>query len=130
MLGILGEAAAAALVREVADAPGRFVFTHALVQHAILVNLGATREAALHRRVAEVLEAGGDLRLPGGRARAPLAAGDQRLGQQPGPGLGPASRRRRTRRRWPRVTPSPTSARRSCCTTSCATTTSRRASTC
>ena len=43
--------------RRCGDAPGRFVFTHALVQHAILINLGATRESALHRRVAEVLEA-------------------------------------------------------------------------
>ncbi len=60
LLGVLGDAAAAALVREVVEAPGRFVFTHDLVQHAILVNLGATREAALHRRVAEVLEDGQD----------------------------------------------------------------------
>jgi class 3 adenylate cyclase len=57
LLGVLDEAAAAALVTEVRDAPGRFAFTHALVQHAILLNAGATREAALHRRVAEVLEA-------------------------------------------------------------------------
>jgi class 3 adenylate cyclase len=56
LLSILSDASAAALVREVADSPGRFQFTHALVQHAILANLGATREASLHRRVAEVLE--------------------------------------------------------------------------
>lgn len=58
LLGILEDAAAAALVREVREVPGRFVFVHALVQHAIVLNLGATREAALHRRVAEVLETG------------------------------------------------------------------------
>ncbi|MGH9274203.1 MAG: ATP-binding protein, partial [Acidimicrobiales bacterium] len=58
ILSILSDAATAALVREVADAPGRFQFTHALVKHAVLVNLGATREASLHRRVAEVLESG------------------------------------------------------------------------
>ena len=57
VLGVLADAVSAALVREVAQAPGRFAFTHALVQHAIQANLGATRAAALHRRVAEVLEA-------------------------------------------------------------------------
>ena len=56
VLGVLAEAAAASLVREVADAPGHFVFTHTLVQHAFLAGLGATREATLHRRVAELLE--------------------------------------------------------------------------
>lgn len=57
VLRILGDAAAAALVREVWDDPGRFRFSHALVQHAILANLGPTREAGLHLRVAEELEA-------------------------------------------------------------------------
>jgi class 3 adenylate cyclase/tetratricopeptide (TPR) repeat protein len=57
VLDVLAEAAAAALVHEVRDAPGRFAFTHGLVQHAILLNAGPTREASLHRRVAEVLEA-------------------------------------------------------------------------
>jgi class 3 adenylate cyclase/tetratricopeptide (TPR) repeat protein len=56
MLSLLADASTAALVREVAGTPGRFQFTHALVQHAILANLGATREASLHRRVAEALE--------------------------------------------------------------------------
>jgi class 3 adenylate cyclase/predicted ATPase len=60
LLGILADAATAALVHEVADTPGRFQFTHALVQHAVLVNLGPTREASLHRRVAEVLESATD----------------------------------------------------------------------
>ncbi len=58
VLEVLADAASASLVRESADVPGRFAFTHALVQHAILANLGATREAALHRRVAELLEEG------------------------------------------------------------------------
>ncbi len=66
LLAILTEAATAALVREVSDTSGRFAFTHALVQHAILVNLGATREAALHRRVAEALEAGDERGVPVG----------------------------------------------------------------
>jgi hypothetical protein len=57
LLAVLDEAAAAALVTEVAGSPGRFAFAHALVQRAILQNAGPTREAALHRRVAEALEA-------------------------------------------------------------------------
>ncbi len=57
LLEVLADSTSAALVRESADSPGHFAFTHALVQHAILAGLGATREAALHRRVAEVLEA-------------------------------------------------------------------------
>ncbi|MEY2471923.1 MAG: hypothetical protein QOK28_1252 [Actinomycetota bacterium] len=61
VLSVLHDATSAALVLEVRDAPGRFQFTHALVQHAILANLGPTREVGLHRRVAEFLEqAGGD----------------------------------------------------------------------
>jgi class 3 adenylate cyclase len=56
VLGLLEAAMASALVREVALSPGRFAFTHALVQHAILASLGPTRTAALHRRVAELLE--------------------------------------------------------------------------
>jgi hypothetical protein len=61
VVDVLTEATSAALVGEVDGMPGRFVFTHALVRHAILVNLGATREAGLHRRVAEALEGLGDL---------------------------------------------------------------------
>jgi class 3 adenylate cyclase len=56
VLETLAGAASAALVREVIDGDGRFTFTHALVQHAILANLGSTREVRLHRRVAESLE--------------------------------------------------------------------------
>ena len=63
-LSILAEAATAALVRELRDGPGRFVFTHALVQHAVLVNLGPTREAAVHRRVAEFLESDAQTNAP------------------------------------------------------------------
>ncbi|HVT75687.1 MAG TPA: AAA family ATPase, partial [Acidimicrobiales bacterium] len=59
VLSVLHDATSAALVLEVHDAPGRFQFTHALVQHAILTNLGPTREVSLHRRVAEFLEQAG-----------------------------------------------------------------------
>jgi class 3 adenylate cyclase/tetratricopeptide (TPR) repeat protein len=67
VLEVLADAAASSLVREVPDAPGRFVFLHALVQHATLALLGPTRAAALHRRVAEVLEAGAPGDLPAAR---------------------------------------------------------------
>jgi class 3 adenylate cyclase len=57
LLELLEQARAAALVREVEGAPGRYVFGHSLVQHTIYEDLGGTRRARLHRRVAEALEA-------------------------------------------------------------------------
>ena len=65
VLEALADAISAALVRELPDDPGRFSFTHALVQHAILANLGTTREVRLHRRAAEVLE-----KMTGGEQQA------------------------------------------------------------
>ena len=56
VLNILDAAAAAALVRETRDVPGRYTFSHALVQHTIYQDLGPTRRARAHRRVAEALE--------------------------------------------------------------------------
>ena len=56
LLDILDAASHAALVREVADAQGRFVFVHALIQHTLYEDLGPTRRARAHRRVAEALE--------------------------------------------------------------------------
>ncbi len=61
MLGVLDVAAVAGLVREVPDVPGRYSFTHALIQHTLYQDLGATRRARAHHRVAEAIEAiGGD----------------------------------------------------------------------
>ncbi len=57
LLDILDGASAAALVREVADAPGRWSFSHALTQHTLYQDLGASRRARTHRQVAEGLEA-------------------------------------------------------------------------
>ncbi len=57
LLDVLAQASSAALVHESIASPGRFSFTHALVQHAILLLLGPTRTAAMHRRVAEAMEA-------------------------------------------------------------------------
>ena len=56
LLDILDAATAAALVRELADTPGRYNFAHALIQHTLYEDLGPTRRARAHRRVAEALE--------------------------------------------------------------------------
>ena len=57
VLDILDRAVTAGLVREAAGPADRFTFTHALVQHTLHNDLGATRRRRLHRKVAEVLEA-------------------------------------------------------------------------
>ncbi len=56
LLDVLDAAMAAALVREVPDVPGRWSFSHALIQHTLYQDQGATRRARAHRRVAEALE--------------------------------------------------------------------------
>jgi tetratricopeptide (TPR) repeat protein len=56
LIELLEQAQAATLVREVPNAPGRYTFSHALVQHTIYQDLGGTRRARLHRQVAEELE--------------------------------------------------------------------------
>jgi class 3 adenylate cyclase len=57
LLDILDAATAAALVRELAESPGRYNFAHALIQHTLYQDLGATRRARAHRQVGEALEA-------------------------------------------------------------------------
>ena len=56
LLDILDAAAAAALVRELADASGRYNFAHALIQHTLYEDMGPNRRARAHRQVAEALE--------------------------------------------------------------------------
>ncbi len=56
LLDILDAAEAVALVRELADTPGHYNFTHALIQHTLYEDLGPTRRARTHRQVAEALE--------------------------------------------------------------------------
>jgi len=56
LLDLLDAAAAAALVRELTDVPGRWSFSHALTQHTLYQDLGATRRARAHRQVAVALE--------------------------------------------------------------------------
>ena len=56
LLDVLDAAASAALVREVASVQGRWSFSHALTQHTLYQDLGATRRSLIHRQVAEALE--------------------------------------------------------------------------
>ncbi len=56
LIDLPDDAVAAALVREAPDSPGRYSFAHALVQHTLYQEVGATRRARAHRQVAEALE--------------------------------------------------------------------------
>ncbi len=56
LLDLLDQAVAASLLQESSQQVGRFSFTHALVEHTLYEDLGATRRARLHQRVAEALE--------------------------------------------------------------------------
>ncbi len=56
LLDLLDEAVAAALLQEDRDCAGRFTFIHALVEYGLYEDLGHTRRAWLHKRVAEALE--------------------------------------------------------------------------
>ena len=56
VLDVLDAAADVALVRELPGAGGRHTFAHALIQHTLYEDLGPTRRARTHRRVAEALE--------------------------------------------------------------------------
>ena len=68
LLDLLDEAVAASLLQESSERAGRFTFTHALAEHSLYEDLGATRRARLHKRIAEALE--------------------ERLGDEPGERLG------------------------------------------
>jgi len=57
LLDMLEQAARASVVTESADTLGRFSFAHALINHTLYEDLGRTRRARLHLRVAEALEA-------------------------------------------------------------------------
>ena len=56
LLDVLDAAAAAALVRELANAAGRYMFAHALIGHTLYEDLGPSRRALVHRQVAVALE--------------------------------------------------------------------------
>ena len=77
LLGILDAAAAAAVVSEVPEHSMRFSFVHALIQHTLDQDLGASRRARAHRRIAEAMEAmtGAETRP---RARSPATGSPAR----------------------------------------------------
>jgi tetratricopeptide (TPR) repeat protein len=56
LLDLLEEAVAASLLQEIGERAGRFTFSHALVEHTLYEDLGRTRRARLHHRIAEALE--------------------------------------------------------------------------
>ena len=56
LLDLLEEAVRASLLQESSERAGCFTFTHALVQHTLYEDLGRTRRALLHQRVAEAVE--------------------------------------------------------------------------
>ena len=56
LLDLLEEAVSASLLQETRDRAGRFTFSHALVEHTLYEDLGATRRARLHKQIAEALE--------------------------------------------------------------------------
>ena len=56
VLDVLDAATGVSLVRELGDAPGRFSFAHALIQHTLFEDLGPTRRARVHRTLAEALD--------------------------------------------------------------------------
>jgi DNA-binding SARP family transcriptional activator/tetratricopeptide (TPR) repeat protein len=56
LIDLLEDAQHAAVVNELPDAPGRFTFSHALVQHTLYEDLGATRRTRIHQAVGEAIE--------------------------------------------------------------------------
>ena len=56
LLDVLDEAMTAALVHEVPGRPGRFTFSHALVQHVLYEELSGLRRVRAHQHVAAALE--------------------------------------------------------------------------
>ena len=56
LIDLLDQAQHAALVTEVPGTPGRYSFSHALVQHTLYEDLGGTRRTRLHKAVGEAIE--------------------------------------------------------------------------
>jgi class 3 adenylate cyclase len=56
VLDAIEDAVAAQIVDEVVGCPGRFAFTHALVQRTLYEDPSASRRARIHRRIGDLLE--------------------------------------------------------------------------
>jgi DNA-binding SARP family transcriptional activator len=56
LIDLLDAAQHVAVVHELPDAPGRYSFSHALVQHTLYDDLGATRRTRMHQAVGEAIE--------------------------------------------------------------------------
>ena len=56
IIDVLDKAQRAALVAEVDGIPGRYSFSHALVQHTLYEDLGGTKRTRLHKTVGEAIE--------------------------------------------------------------------------
>jgi DNA-binding SARP family transcriptional activator/tetratricopeptide (TPR) repeat protein len=56
LIDLLDDAQHAAVVHELSDSPGRFTFSHALVQHTLYEDLGTTRRTRIHQAVGEAIE--------------------------------------------------------------------------
>jgi class 3 adenylate cyclase/tetratricopeptide (TPR) repeat protein len=56
LIDLLDEAQRAAVVQELSDSPGRYTFSHALVQHTLYEDVGGTRRTRLHKSVGEAIE--------------------------------------------------------------------------
>jgi DNA-binding SARP family transcriptional activator/tetratricopeptide (TPR) repeat protein len=56
LIDLLEGAQHAAVVDEFPDSPGRYTFSHALVQHTLYEDLGAARRTRIHRAVGEAIE--------------------------------------------------------------------------
>jgi len=73
LLDVLEEAATVALVREPADRPGWFSFSHSLIQRTLYEGIGAARRTRFHRKVFEVLRQWSEVG-PGSRASSVAAS--------------------------------------------------------
>jgi class 3 adenylate cyclase/tetratricopeptide (TPR) repeat protein len=56
LLDLLEDAERAAVVHEVDGPPGRYSFSHALIQHTLYDDLSTTRRTRIHRQVGEAIE--------------------------------------------------------------------------
>ena len=56
LIDLLEEAQRAVVVNELPNSPGRYSFSHALVQHTLYEDLGGSRRTRLHKAVGEAIE--------------------------------------------------------------------------